>query len=125
MKLSLTPDAYKAEASEILKSTNAFVRVSRGEGLFVTDAPRREKNEEAVNLLLRKYKARIDGGLLYFTPVYGFGDEEMERKYTEILKSDGAQKEKLIRTGLSVAMRKKDQLQIEIYKALYEGMDKK
>lgn len=120
--MSLTPEPYREKALSILKDTGAFLRISRGEGLFVTDAPRREKARDAVIQLNEKYKTHTENGLMYLTPLYFTDDEEMEKAYTGILKADEQLKEKLIRTGLSVAMRKKDMKKIRVYEDLLEGV---
>ena len=120
--MSLTPEPYREEALSILKDTGAFLRISRGEGLFVTDAPRREKARDAVIQLNEKYRTHTENGLMYLTPLYFTDDEEMEKAYTGILKADAQLKEKLIRTGLSVAMRKKDMKKIRVYEDLLEGV---
>lgn len=120
MNLYPTPDKYKKEADEILKDTGAFLRISRGEGLFVTDAPRRDGAETALEILKNTYDAFIADGLMYLTPKYGFLSPETEKTYTRILKANMPEKEKIIRTSLAAAMRKKNAEDTAIYKILLE-----
>lgn len=123
MNLSLEIDDYKKAALNALSGTGAFLRVSRSEGLLVTDAPRRPDAMDAVNKLKEMYLYVQRESLLYLTPKYGLKNPETESAFTMILKADRAQKDKLIRTGLSRAMREKDEYQTEFYKILLERMN--
>lgn len=114
-------DDYRKEAEEALKGTGAFLRISRGEGLFVTDAKRRNADMNALGERLSSFAVSEKDGLVYLTPDYGFS-EETNAIYTDILKSDGEKKEKLIRQNLASAMRLKNQEQIELFAFLYERM---
>lgn len=123
MKLSLELDDYKKAALDVLSGTGAFLRVSRSEGLLVTDAPRRPGAAEAVIKLEEMYLCVKRESLLYLTPKYGLNNPETESAFTVILKADRARRDKLIRMGLSRAMREKDEYQTAFYKILLERMN--
>ncbi len=114
-------DDYKNIAQEALKDTGAFLRISRGEGLFVTDAERRNADMNALKEKLSDFLFSEKDGLVYLTPKYGFS-EETNALYTEFLKADEHKKEKLIRQNLASAMRLKNQEQIKLFTFLYERM---
>ncbi len=114
-------DDYKAQAEDAIKGMGAFLRISRGKGLFVTDAKRRNADMEMLKEKLPSFTFSEKDGLIYLTPDYGYSIDT-NGIYTEILKSDGEKREKLIRQNLSKAMRLKNQEQIELFKLLYERM---
>lgn len=114
-------DDYKKVAGEALHGTGSFLRISRDEGLFVTDAKRRNADMNCLKEKLATFKITEKNGLVYLTPDYGFSDETNEL-LTLIIKSSGEKREKLIRQNLAQAMRLKKQEQISILKALYERM---
>ena len=114
-------DDYKMCAGNALKDTGAFLRVSRGEGLFVTDAKRHGADMEMLKEKLPSFAFSEKDGLVYLTPDYGFSSET-NLIYTEILKSSGERQEKLIRQNLSKAMRTKNKEQIALFGCLYERM---
>ena len=112
-------DDYRKIVSDALAGTGAFLRISRAEGLFVTDAKRRNADMDDLKRKLQNFSFIEKNGLLYLTPKYGFSDET-NRLYTGILKSDSEKTEKLIRCGLALALRTKNQEQIELFRLLYE-----
>ena len=114
-------DHYRKIAQCALDETGAFLRISRGDGLFVTDAKRRNADMEAIYKKLSGFSFFEKEGLTYLTPDYGFSNET-NSIYTTILKADEEQTQKLIRTHLAVAMRMKNQEQIDLFKFLYERM---
>ena len=114
-------DEYRKMAEEALKETGAFVRLSRGEGLFVTDALRRGCDLEFLSDHLSSFQLFVKDGLVFLTPDYGF-DTETNGILTDILKADQEKREKIIRTHLSKSMRLKDQRKIALFQLLYERM---
>ena len=114
-------DELRKKAEEALNGTDAFLRVSRSDGLFVTDAKRRNADMDELKEKLSDFSIIEKEGLLYLTPDYGLSDET-SAIYTEILKSSGEKKEKLIRQSLSAAMRSKNAEQTELFGILYERM---
>ena len=114
-------DELRKKAEEALNGTDAFLRVSRSDGLFVTDAKRRNADMDVLKEKLSDFSINEKDGLLYLTPDYGLSDET-SAIYTEILKSSGEKKEKLIRQSLSAAMRSKNSEQTELFGILYERM---
>lgn len=114
-------EELKKTAEDALKGTGAFLRVSRNEGLFVTDASRHGVPIEQIIERLPGFVIREEGGLCYLTPGYGFTDE-INDACTQILKSEKEKREKLIRTNLASAMRKKDPQLIKLFQTYYERM---
>ena len=114
-------DYYRKIAQAALEGTGAFLRISRADGLFVTDAKRRNADMAALREKLSDFIFLEKDDLIYLTPHYGFSDET-NSLYTEILKADKEKSEKLIRMNLSKAMRLKNDEQIRIFKLLYERM---
>ena len=114
-------DYYRKIAQAALEGTGAFLRISRADGLFVTDAKRRNADMSAIREKLPGFIFYEKDDLIYLTPHYGFSDQT-NALYTEILKADKEKSEKLIRMNLSKAMRLKNDEQIRIFKLLYERM---
>ncbi len=114
-------DYYREIVRSALAGTGAFIRVSRSEGLFVTDAKRRSADMAALYEKLPGFSFCEKDGLTYLTPDYGFSDDT-NILYTEILKAGNEESEKLIRMNLSKAMRLKNDEQIKFFKILYERM---
>lgn len=114
-------DEFKVQAKKALEGTGAFIRVSKGEGLLVTDAVRRGCTLEELRNKLPGFQFFEKDSLVYLTPEYGFSAETNDL-LTEILKADKLKREKLIRNGLAVAMRLKNREQIEVLKILFERM---
>ena len=114
-------DYYRKIVEAALSDTGAFVRVSRAEGLFVTDAERRGVSIDALKEKLTGFSLSEKDGMIYIMPLTDVSDEA-DRIYSEILKAETKKKEKLIRIHLAEAMRLKDSKHIEMYQFLYERM---
>lgn len=114
-------DYYKEIAEKAVSGTGAFLRVSRKDGLFVTDAKRRNAEMQGIERKLTGFEMLETDGLVYLTPKYGLR-EDLNHAYTEILKSGKDKQERKIREGLALALRLKDQEQIEFFRFLYERM---
>lgn len=89
---------------ELETALSGFVRVSRGEGLFVSDAPRRGK----AYALPLGYTAKEENGLLFISPELKECPEALREFMLGYLKADAAQREKLVRQRLAVALRQKN-----------------
>ncbi|MBR3928717.1 MAG: hypothetical protein IKJ65_06935 [Clostridia bacterium] len=114
-------EEYKEMAEQALKDTGAFLRVSRDEGLFVTDAKRRGADVNALKKRLPGFSFSEKEGLVYLTPNYGFSSEA-NSACTMILKSDADKRERLIRTHLAAAMRSKNKEEIALFERFFERM---
>ena len=112
---------YRVIAQSALQGTGAFLRLSRSDGLFITDAKRRNADMEDIQDKLSGFTFFEKDGLTYLTPDYGFSDET-NALYTEILKADSVKREKLIRMNLALAMRIQNDERIRLFKLLYERM---
>lgn len=97
-------DEYRMELEAIVKPSGAFVRLDRGDALFVTDAPRRGQVEPA---LPEGWNGRCENGLLLATPDYGV-PEVSGAFITKYLKSSPETADKLARQALAVALREKN-----------------
>lgn len=109
-----TVKAYKEGIEALLTDTGAFLRISRTDGLFVSDLPRKKADIDGfIKSLNNAFEVKTDHGLLYLTPVFPEFSHQFQSILVSILKENGDKREKLIRNALAVAMRKKNLNEID------------
>lgn len=105
----------REKALEAIRDTGAFLRLSRSDDLFVTDAPRKTTDIENLQKRLEnEFRVRLDGGLMYLTPHFPDQTEKFSKTLVSLLKETGEKREKLLRNSLAEAMRLKNTKEIEI-----------
>ena len=117
-----TADAYREKIARYTDSSGAFLRISRGAGLFVSNAP---VKMDSVGHLIASLSDEFDileiGSLLYFTPKFSFRNPCLKDVLIEIMKAEPAKKDKLVRQSLAKAMREKDHEAKEIFESILKG----
>ena len=120
----LTTEEYRERILPHLSDCGAFLRISRKEGLFVTDAPARMKCAKALKeALSEEFHSVIIGKCMYITPDF-HTDTAASNEILEILKSEPQKRNVLIRQSLAKAMRNKDEINKAIFEELLKGENK-
>lgn len=114
-----TLDEMKRELEKVFLPVGAFVRVDKGNGLFVTDAPRRAGEIPA---LPEGFSAITENGIMHITPDFEDVPEGLKVFALEFLKGDAGVKERLLRQNLAVMMRLKDAEGAEFLRNLAKSM---
>ena len=101
---------------------NAFLRISRTQGLFVSDLPTRSRD---FVFDLDGYSSKTESGLLYITPAFNEVPLAIRELFPGIFKLSSSEQQKLLRQRLAVLKRNKDNDNAayveEILKTLSEG----
>ena len=114
-------ESFRCELKTLLPH-DSFLRVDRGQALFVSDAPRRHPEYKAI--ALEGFQIRAENDLLYITPIYDQAPESVTAVLTALLKSDSEQKDRIIRENLALNMRLKRQREIEFWKKMLSEGEK-
>ena len=119
----LSTDEYRLMASAYLSGLKTFIKIDRSDALFVSDAPRRSENFEDCYLptLMQRFLCTIKNDLLYLTPKFENVPPSLTGVCIRILKLEGYEREKEIRTNLAVSMRNKNTAEINFLTKLLEG----
>lgn len=96
----------------------AFLRLDRGDSLFVTDAPRFLPEK---NLQIPGYSTLLAGGILHITPVFEDIPTSLRDVMVRILKAEDEDRDRLIRTHLALALRQRDAQSAKILDELLKG----
>ena len=99
----LDAEEYRARVKAHLPG-GAFLRLDRGEALFVSDAPR----FGVFDVEIEGFATETKGELTFITPLYSDAPDGIRPIMTALIKADGDKRERLIRQNLAVCMRKKD-----------------
>ena len=110
-----TLEEYKRQLEAILKPCGAFVRIDRGEALFVSDAPRRIAHTIE---LPSEFTFIVKNGLMYIKPVFSDVPESLRDFYLIYIKAGAVQQDRLRRMKLSECMRLKLPDEISFLNAL-------
>ncbi len=115
-------DEYRQDLRSKLPH-GSFLRLDRGEALFVSDAPRLgiEIDPES----LSGYQVKIEDKLMYITPSFIEAPEKLREMLIHCLKSEGIQKERLLRMNLAKALREKDQVCTDFLQAILDEEERK
>lgn len=98
-----TAEEYKKELLPLLPE-NAFLKKDRGEALFVSDAPRRQKN---FALNSNAFDTAEKGGLLYITPRFAQYPADLRPLLLLCVKNGIGSEQKEIRNELALRLRKR------------------
>ncbi len=80
----------------------AFLKVDRGDSLFVSDAPRRISG---FILDVKGYRTCTENGLIFITPLFEDAPESAKKTLIRYLKAANAGKTRIIRQQLALALR--------------------
>lgn len=109
---------FKKDAQRFLPKQGAFLRLDRGEALFVCDAPRR-----GIFLCAgweEEFEIAERNGLLFLTPRLTFVPLRLRQTYLRMLKAMPAARERLIRQTLAECLRLKNGEEIAFMDQLYK-----
>lgn len=109
---------YGIAEKALLNASGAFLRIDRGDALFISDAPRR--GAENFDALDTDFECRVRDGLLRLTPRFPHVPESLRPFYLNLMKSGGAEREFRLRKALAENMRLHKALEIEFLTKIWE-----
>ncbi|MBQ3080354.1 MAG: hypothetical protein IJC48_10215 [Clostridia bacterium] len=119
-----TLNDYRALALSLIKDESAFLRIDRSDALFVTDAPRRNPSrfQSVLPLLEEHFIVSTENGLSRLTPKFSSAPAALRDACLIILKGDPDTKKREIRTRLAIAMRQRNQEEIDFLNCIERSM---